>query len=688
MDTLPADLTLPPSLSFGVPDSAIGFDNHDIWPVASGGYRAQSNHDEYNNYVGDKFDYFRIDLEPVLPDTTNPWNRDEFSFRTNPSCAWYNPQVSGFWYRTNPQRIPNSLIVRIKSQYNDYDPLREPPEPHMIVDFLSAPYENIVYPNGGETLRSDEPVTIEWETTFAEITTVDILYSLDGGSTYPDSLTIATGIAASTGQYVWTPNADYASNTAKIRIVYYHNLGTAYVGDDTSDATFCMLGASKAVFKNTKVESELDYAGNPYSSVGFEYDYNAQDDRNFADLMITIASGGLTSVLNHAAAVISNGVPVFEDVTSDAFSSGIRPQIGLGGVSVADMDNDGDLDLFCAAGASTAPSSPRLYRNKGDGTFADVTDSLGLASLAANSWAGAWSDYDRDGWVDLFITRGGETGDPPESMGSRPAYLLRNGLEPNLGTGGFQDVTASVGLSTNGANVAASISACWGDINNDNRLDLYLAEYRLNTAGVSGKLFVQQSNGTFQDETSSRLTIGLLIGQAATQFADMDQDGDVDLVVGTRLANAGAHVFWNNGSGYFDEESPLTVPSVGGVSGMKIWDQDLDLRSDLLLTTRDTQQTSHFFHNLKSAAGIVLLDETSHVGLDEGHEAGGLTTLDWNRDGDKDVYFGRATASQNFFFRTTTEDTSQSLGKHFIQREAVLAAGGEQSGGDRGAGLD
>lgn len=680
IDSLPP-ISIPPEFSNPMwnpniaENRARGFDNYDLWWVdndstslralgecAPGWYPCWAL--DYGRLHSQQFDFFTAD---TLRSGEVTWTKPEFSFRTNPNCFWYaDGWHTSYSYRFNQQRIPNSLIVRIKEQHDDYDPNREIPGPHMIVDFLSAPYENIVYPNGGETLRTDEPVTIEWEHTFDEITTVDILFSPDGGSTYPDSLTIATGVTASAGQYTWAPNANYSSEAAVIKVVYHHDLETSYLGDDASDDTFVMFGASRAVFENTLDESELDIQGNPYSSVGFESNYSEQAGRNYEDLMVTIASSGQRSALNRPYGMTNNGVPRFYDATSEAFTYDITPQIGLGGISVADMDNDGDLDMFCAAGASTSPSVPHLYRNNGDGTFADVTDSLGLSSLAANSWAGAWGDYDSDGWVDLLIARGGEPGVPPESMDSRPAYLLRNGLDPILGTGNFEDVTAAVGLTANSANIVASISACWGDINNDGRLDLYLADYRLNPAGVCGKLFVQQSDGSFLDETSSRLTIGLLVGQAAAQFADMDLDGNLDLVVGTRLAGVGAYVFWNNGSGYFNTKTPASLPPLGGVSGMKIWDQDLDLRPDLLLTTRDAQETSHFFHNHVVDSETVLLDETVHVGLDDGHEAGGLTVLDWNRDGDKDLYVGRPTTAEDFFYRTTNEEGDQDLGKSFI----------------------
>ena len=133
------------------------------------------------------------------------------------------------------------------------------------------------------------------------------------------------------------------------------------------------------------------------------------------------------------------------------------------GVAAIDYDNDGRLDLFFVNGstlegfpAGRAPTN-RLYRNKGDGTFADVTANAGLA---ASGWGqGACvGDYDNDGYDDLFVS-----------------YWGRNRLYHNRGDGGFQEVTDRAGV--------ANTRTRWGtgcaflDYDRDGRLDLFVANY-------------------------------------------------------------------------------------------------------------------------------------------------------------------------------------------------------------------
>ncbi len=424
-----------------------------------------------------------------------------------------------------------------------------------------------------------------------------------------------------------------------------------------------VLAWSPARFANYSSDTGLNFDGMPYSSVGFDYDYDPQDTRNLEDLMVTIASNATYSALCQATELSGKEVPVFADRTQTAFALAARPQVGLGGASVADMDNDGDLDMFCASGLT---GTPRLYENDGDATFTDVTTSLGVADDAANTWAGLWGDYDRDGWADLFLVRGGEEDVfPDEDLLWQYNYLMRNDLDPDLGTGDFDNVTSAVGMTAGGANALPAITGTWCDVNNDNRLDLYLAQQAI-VNGARGRLFVQQSNGTFSEQGGSLLPTGSLLGQTAVKMMDMDLDGDQDLVVGQRYFNLNGQVYWNDGSGDFTGDDPTFLPSMGDVSGLRVWDHDLDMRPDFLMTTLDPAQTSRFYHNVETATGPAFTDETHHVGLDEGNESGGLVVLDWNRDGDQDVYLGRETDDLQFFYRAEDQDGVDSLDKDFI----------------------
>ena len=132
------------------------------------------------------------------------------------------------------------------------------------------------------------------------------------------------------------------------------------------------------------------------------------------------------------------------------------------GVAFLDFDRDGWLDIFLLSGTRmgepSAGATNRLYKNNRDGTFSDVTDKAGLRRTG---WASAITvgDYDNDGWDDLFIT-----------------YYGQNVLYRNNGNGTFTDVTAKAGLLTQGEPQWGS-GCTFLDYDRDGNLDLYVAHY-------------------------------------------------------------------------------------------------------------------------------------------------------------------------------------------------------------------
>src|SRR5262249_50403879 len=132
-----------------------------------------------------------------------------------------------------------------------------------------------------------------------------------------------------------------------------------------------------------------------------------------------------------------------------------------GGCAFLDYDNDGFLDIFAVQGGP-APGSPArsrphnvLYRNRGDGTFEEVTHAAGLDIDTGYGQGVAAADYDNDGWTDLLIT------------GYGGVHLLHNVH------GHFEDVTRKAGLVEKGEAHWAT-SAAWGDYDRDGRLDLFV----------------------------------------------------------------------------------------------------------------------------------------------------------------------------------------------------------------------
>jgi ASPIC and UnbV/FG-GAP-like repeat len=177
----------------------------------------------------------------------------------------------------------------------------------------------------------------------------------------------------------------------------------------------------------------------------------------------------------------NNGDGTFTNVTSQA---GILPLTDGRSICFGDYDNDGDLDLFISRGTDEGALKQTLYRNNGDGTFTDVTDQSGLG-IVANNRAAAWGDYDNDGYLDLYIVN---SGSDPAGKGSN--YLYRNNRD-----GTFTDVASSAGVEDLVVNRGRG--AAWGDYDNDGFLDLFVTNGESNTQFELGPqiLYHNQGNG-------------------------------------------------------------------------------------------------------------------------------------------------------------------------------------------------
>ena len=264
------------------------------------------------------------------------------------------------------------------------------------------------------------------------------------------------------------------------------------------------------------------------------------------------------------------------------------------GAVVFDYDNDGFVDLYLLnwgpleGVTSVPPGTPRqpnrLYHNRGDGTFEDVTAKAGLAGSGFASAATA-GDYDNDGHADLYVA------------GIGCSQLFRN-----RGDGTFEDVTAKAGVGHGGA----GISATWLDFDNDGFLDLYVVNYLtyipekeseqnpgaypgpLAYAGQANVLYRNRGDGTFEDVTQAA---GLYSpghrGMSVSAF-DANRDGCVDLYVSND--DTPNQLFLNDGKGHFTEvatDAGVAFNSIGEAPGSMntaIADADGDGFPDLFVT--------------------------------------------------------------------------------------------------------
>ena len=204
----------------------------------------------------------------------------------------------------------------------------------------------------------------------------------------------------------------------------------------------------------------------------------------------------------------------FEDVTEKA-GVGAAPGIWNQGATFVDINNSGRLDIYVCR--SNAPNL--LYINQGDGTFKEMAHAYGL-DIVDSSVMAAFCDYDRDGWLDLYITTN------LLSMATHPKGQ-RGILLHNNHNGTFTNVTDSAGIMGE----SQSHSATWWDYDNDGWPDLYVA----NDYGYPDRLYHNNRDGTFTD-VLERVMPHVSFSSMGADEGDVNNDGLVDLFVADMAA--------------------------------------------------------------------------------------------------------------------------------------------------------
>jgi hypothetical protein len=245
----------------------------------------------------------------------------------------------------------------------------------------------------------------------------------------------------------------------------------------------------------------------------------------------------------------------FQEVSE---SAGVTDQLGAFDCTAGDYDNDGDMDLYLVRGAWMPYDGKirnSLLRNNGNMTFTDVTHAAGLASPAYPSQAGVWGDFNNDGLIDLYVANESYTLLAPGDS----ALAAINQLFMNNGDGTFTDNAAAAGV----AGGRQSVGATGGDFNNDGLLDLYVVNY------VSeNQLLRNNGDGTFTDvadtagvtQPAARDSAGAALSDPSgfafpAWFFDYNNDGWLDIFVTAYTAtNADLYRY------YQDEEAPFDAP--------------------------------------------------------------------------------------------------------------------------------
>ncbi len=268
----------------------------------------------------------------------------------------------------------------------------------------------------------------------------------------------------------------------------------------------------------------------------------------------------------------NRGDGTFADVAGQA---GVADPRSSTGAAWADYDGDGDLDLFVANRFYATPESSitdRLYRNDGDGTFTDVGEALGVAVPGRKTFMPAWFDYDRNGTQDLYLA---------VDFGNDRLYR-------NNGRGGFTDVTAAAGIT--GPEHAMGVAV--GDIDGDGCFDLVSTN---NTRGRPedpahgpSTLYVSDCDGRFSDRTREWGMADRGTVDWGVSLVDWDNDGDQDLAIvsggmleqGERERNV---LYENRGGRLVDVTRSLGAGVTGAAFGAAWADYDRDGDLDWLI---------------------------------------------------------------------------------------------------------
>jgi hypothetical protein len=357
----------------------------------------------------------------------------------------------------------------------------------------------------------------------------------------------------------------------------------------------------------------------------------------------------------------NNHDSTFTDVTDKA---GLR-HTGWGqGVSVADYNNDGHLDLFVTYWGDNV-----LYRNNGDGTFADVTTQSGLTPRTKPQYPYWYSgatfvDYDRDGHLDLFlatyidfdISRIPKPGANPNCnwkgvptpCGPRGLRTGRQFLYHNRGDGTFEDVSDKTGIA--GSRSSFGMTAVAADFDDDGWQDIYLA-----CDSTPSLFFHNTHRGAFTEEGIER---GLALNSDGMEQAgmglavgDFNNDGILDIFK-THFADDTQALYQGLGKGEFREvtmKAGLAVETRYIAWGVGMPDLDNDGWPDLFLVTGNVYPDTErdlpaypyrtppmLFRNLGDGRFEQLFDDAGPAVL-ERHSSRGAAFGDFDNDGDIDI---------------------------------------------------
>jgi hypothetical protein len=381
-----------------------------------------------------------------------------------------------------------------------------------------------------------------------------------------------------------------------------------------------------------------------------------------------------------------------------------------GGVAMFDYDNDGRLDLYFTNGARIDDPMPagampdkrdakywnRLYRQKADGHFEDVTEKAGVRGTGYSMGVAA-ADYDNDGWVDLYVTAYGS-----------------NTLFRNRGDGTFEDVTKRANV----AGAGWSTSAGWVDYDRDGRLDLFVARYMEwdfkagtlycgdprpgfraychpdNFKGSSNLLFRQKADGTFEDVTAASKIYDPEGKGLGVAFADFDDDGLADIFVANDSVRQS--LYRNRGDGRFEDVALMAGAgydengkTFAGM-GVDAADYDNDGHPDVIVTAL-SNETYPLFRNNGDGTFTYATGPTAIGQITLLYTGWGTRFIDADNDGLRDIFVAQGHVldtiekTHSYLKYRQSPLLMRNTGKGFVNVSATAGQGFVKAVSGRGA---
>ena len=379
------------------------------------------------------------------------------------------------------------------------------------------------------------------------------------------------------------------------------------------------------------------------------------------------------------------------------------PQPMCGGVAVLDYDQDGLMDLYFTNGAKLPElrkTGPQFYsvllRNKGDGTFEDVTAKAGLTGAQMDfSFGVAAGDYDNDGYPDLFIANAG-----------------RNTLYHNNRDGTFTDVTPGSGLDKKPKDLL-SVQGAWFDYDRDGLLDLIVSNYtnwspatdklcknysgkaiycdpRL-YPGVAMRLYHNLGNGKFEDVTE-KAGFGTALGKGmGICIADFNHDGWLDVFLANDTERNFLYI--NQGNGTFKEEGlerGVAYDDEGSTvsaMGCDARDYDNDGWIDIFYNDLRTQ-TWGLFHNEGNGQFRYTSPVSGIAALSLRYSGWSNGFIDYNNDGWKDLYSSNGDVAEMSSSDRQRDTLFENVdGKRFVDVSDKVGADFQHEGYQRGSAI-